>query len=356
MAPFPVAIKKPCRLLIVGGVYVDVINVVTAYPAEDTSCRALRTTKTRGGNAANSAVVLSQLLMASQPGSQVLWLGVVPDRVNADTMLALSQLEAAGVDTSHMEVVGEGTGQPTAYITVSQSTGSRTIVSTRNGLRELSVKHFTAKIDALLDHHSKNDATPLSWCHLECRQMPETLQMARALSERQLVGHHIYMSLEVEKPAMQPQQMLPLISICDVVFFSKEFLHTHEQEILALGNDSALPDDESSFAIACMSALSAAAHTARGLWICPWGSAGAYAFDTETGASFFESALKHEPHLVVDTVGAGDTFVAASIFALTSGATAPEMLCYACAVAGKKVTQQGFIGLNAVIPSFKFCN
>ena len=48
--------------LIVGGLYVDHIHTVESYPEEDTAIRALATRRSRGGNAATSAVVLSQLL------------------------------------------------------------------------------------------------------------------------------------------------------------------------------------------------------------------------------------------------------------------------------------------------------
>ena len=51
--------------LIVGGLYVDHIHTVESYPEEDTAIRALATRRSRGGNAATSAVVLSQLLARS---------------------------------------------------------------------------------------------------------------------------------------------------------------------------------------------------------------------------------------------------------------------------------------------------
>ena len=50
------------RLLIVGGVYVDVLLEVEEYPKEDSACRMLSCTRKRGGNAGTNAVVLAQLV------------------------------------------------------------------------------------------------------------------------------------------------------------------------------------------------------------------------------------------------------------------------------------------------------
>ena len=52
----------------------------------------------------------------------------------------------------------------------------------------------------------------------------------------------------------------------------------------------------------------------------------------------------------VDSVGAGDTFIAALIFALSRGAEPAQALRCGCAVAGRKVTQRGFSGLASAVP------
>ena len=49
-------------------------------------------------------------------------------------------------------------------------------------------------------------------------------------------------------------------------------------------------------------------------------------------------------------VGAGDTFIAALLFALSRGAAPAQALRCGCAVAGRKVTQRGFSGLADAVP------
>ena len=61
--------------LIAGGLYVDELHEVPAFPAEDSTSRALSVRRRRGGNAASTSAVLSQL---AQPGSSVRWMGAVP--------------------------------------------------------------------------------------------------------------------------------------------------------------------------------------------------------------------------------------------------------------------------------------
>jgi sugar/nucleoside kinase (ribokinase family) len=76
--------------------------------------------------------------------------------------------------------------------------------------------------------------------------------------------------------------------------------------------------------------------------ICTWGDQGAAGYDGSTGNSYHCPA--HRPHQVVDTLGAGDTFVATVIAVLLrSPAISIEMATrIGCRVAGHKVGQLGF--------------
>ena len=57
MPRFPLASSLHAhRLLLVGGVYVDVLLEVEEYPEEDSACRMLSCTRKRGGNAVTSCV------------------------------------------------------------------------------------------------------------------------------------------------------------------------------------------------------------------------------------------------------------------------------------------------------------
>lgn len=77
--------------------------------------------------------------------------------------------------------------------------------------------------------------------------------------------------------------------------------------------------------------------------MCPWGVEGAIAIDNENDSHF--SALAKPPAKVVDSLGAGDTFVAATIQSLSHGATLQEAIEFGCLIAGAKV---GFIGYDDI--------
>lgn len=70
-------------------------------------------------------------------------------------------------------------------------------------------------------------------------------------------------------------------------------------------------------------------------------------FDPRSGQDFFQAAERVQP---VDSLGAGDTFNAASLAALALGASVPQMLRCACAVAGRKVAQEGLENLARWVP------
>lgn len=367
-SPFPsTEPTKQLRLLVCGGVYVDVLNEVAAYPQEDSACRALSSTRRRGGNAGNSAVVLARLLSVHAPDCAVSWVGVVPSKENADSAFALSEFARDNIDTSLLEEAGGlEVGQPTAFITLSRETGSRTIVSTRNGCRELSVEHFGRAL-ALADANAEADCREPCWCHLECREMPSVALMAQAyrehataLAPRSASARWRFLSLEVEKPHLEVASLLPLFALCDTIFISREFLERNQAQILAggkaqSGHGHPSSDhgwhsgsaDEGHLAVRCLRALLAQTPGCRALWMVGWGALGAFALDSLPGTCYFQPAFP--PEAVVDSVGAGDTFIGASIYALACGAGPEDALRCACAVAGAKVGRVGFEGLPAAV-------
>lgn len=81
----------------------------------------------------------------------------------------------------------------------------------------------------------------------------------------------------------------------------------------------------------------------RAKLICPWGIEGAIAVDNETDTHF--AALAKSPAKVVDSLGAGDTFVASTIHSLAKGASIQEAIEFGCRIAGAKV---GFVGYDPI--------
>lgn len=77
--------------------------------------------------------------------------------------------------------------------------------------------------------------------------------------------------------------------------------------------------------------------------ICPWGSEGAVAIDHATDT--FYAAPAYPPETVADSLGAGDTFAAATICALSNGKPLAGAIDFGCRVAGAKC---GFAGYDRI--------
>ncbi|XP_075353674.1 ketohexokinase isoform X7 [Mycteria americana] len=76
--------------------------------------------------------------------------------------------------------------------------------------------------------------------------------------------------------------------------------------------------------------------------ICAWAEAGADAVGP--GGELVHSDA-FPPETLVDTLGAGDTFNAAVIFALSAGRSLQDALTFGCQIAGRKCGIQGFDGI-----------
>jgi ketohexokinase len=282
------------KILAVGIATLDIINTVETYPPEDTEVRALSQRKTRGGNATNTLVVLSQL------GHQCHWAGVLIDE--PDSVIIQQELARFNIDNSACRVITDGK-MPTSYISVSQKTGSRSIVHYRD-CPEFSFTDF-----------EKIDLTQFDWIHFEGRNIDQTELMLRYLAK-----HHpsIPCSLEIEKPRTGIEALFTLPSI---LLFSQDYAVAHHhktaQELL-----NSLP---------------------KGIVAsCAWGEQGAWAISAQQ--ELFH-AKAYVPAKVVDTLGAGDTFNAAFIDGLLNNLEISQALTKACELAGKKCGQQGLINL-----------
>ena len=84
--------------------------------------------------------------------------------------------------------------------------------------------------------------------------------------------------------------------------------------------------------------------------ICPWSVEGACAQDGLKNRVFSPS---FPPENVVDTLGAGDTFIASTIFGLSSKWSLADSITFGCQVAGIKVGVKGWeqlrISLNTEV-------
>ncbi len=281
------------RVLAVGGATLDIINSVAAYPAEDEELRAVSRQHCRGGNAANTLVVLSQM------GHHCSWAGMLGD--DAASRFILDDLRENGVDTQWADVHPGGI-TPTSHIISSLATGSRTIVH----YRDLPEYGFTA--------FEKIDLGSFDWIHFEGRDVSVYGAMlkhaAGLLSTARL-------SVEIEKPRDHIDR---LISLADTVMISRSYASAHGY----------------TGAHQLFEALRPRSRTAR--LFATWGEAGAWLQEPD-GMVRHESAFR--PPEVVDTLGAGDVFNAGVIDSLMKGDEPGTALSKAVRLAGVKCGYRG---------------
>lgn len=286
------------QVLGVGVATLDVIDSLEAFPREDSEQRALDRSSRRGGNAANTLAVLSQL------GHACSWVGTLADDAAADQIVADLQSHHIGLDWARRHA---GARSPVSHIIHSRASASRTIIHYRD-LPELEAEDFAAI-----------DLTGFDWVHFEGRHVSACEQMLRRVRERR---PGLIVSLEVEKTRPQIERLFPL---ADVLVFSRAYAR-------ARGFSSA-PE---LFAAARASAAS-------GLLFAAWGEEGGWLDEAEAGQRHLPA---YPPARLVDTLGAGDVFNAGLIDALLRGESPIQALQRANQLAGRKCGRHGLNGLD----------
>jgi len=286
------------KVLGIGNATLDIIHVVDHYPSENEEIRCRQRFVRRGGNAANTLVVLSQLGIACS------WAGVLVN--NPDGEIILEDLSRHGIDTSPCRRVDSGS-VPVSSVLLSKETGSRSITHYRD-LPEYAFRDFESI-----------ELRAFDWLHFEGRNVDETRLMLESLRAGAVA---IPCSIEIEKPRAGIDALFPY---ADVLLFSREYG-------LAMG-----------FADPLSLLGTVRDHCPHADLFCSWGDAGAAAINSQGDA--FESAA-FIPASVVDTLGAGDTFNAAVISGYLDGLETRAILARACRLAGEKCGQYGFDGLG----------
>lgn len=286
------------QILGVGGATLDIIDSLPAYPLEDSEQRALSRRISRGGNAANTLVVLSRL------GHDCSWAGTLAGDAAAGQIVG--DLADHGIDIRWAKRLPGGM-TPTSYILLSRATASRTIIHYRE-LEEYPAEAFAAI-----------DLAPFDWIHFEGRHVADCASMLkRARGE----ASRLRISLEVEKPRTGIEGLFPH---ADVLIFSRGYAEAlgHVEppllfESVRQSNDQAL--------------LFAA-----------WGDGGGWLQQGDAPPLHLPAC---RPVQLVDTLGAGDVFNAGVIHGLSLGEDPVEALRLAVELAGRKCGQLGFDGLE----------
>ncbi|XP_044208474.1 ketohexokinase isoform X4 [Thunnus albacares] len=293
------------KILCVGLVCLDIINVVDKYPEEDTDSRCLSQRWQRGGNASNSCTVLSLL------GAPCAFMGSLTAGPVANFIVDDFSRRAVDISAVVWQVKGQ---TPCACCVVCPSSGSRTVVLSDTNLPDATANDF-----------SKVDLRQFKWIHWEGRNAEEQVKMIQrvelynsTLPQQQ----KITISVEIEKTR---EALYQLFAHGDVVFISKDVARH-------FGFQSAQTALKGLYGRVKQGAV----------LICAWAEKGADALGPD-GSVVHSDAFP--PETLVDTLGAGDTFNAAVIYKLANGGSLQDALTFGCRVAGSKCGFHGYDGI-----------
>ncbi|KAI8930160.1 Ribokinase-like protein [Entophlyctis helioformis] len=323
------------NIFVVGAIYQDVILHVDEFPEEDSKTRAKR----QGGNTLD---VLSQLrplhphpmhlaMVASLAGTD-------PTSTSPSTATDVTRdLAARNISLSHSVFHGCSVRQPTAWIISTPAT--RTILN-ENSLPDLTAAAFGAS--ALPAIRMALERGERVWVHFEGRSVAEIRGMVAALGDLRSAGNagdagRLTVSVEFEK--LGRPDLESLLPVADVAFFSKAWVAgnaAHQRD----GSEMDASDH------ACgeyLRSVGKAQCRAGAHLFATWGEHGA--FHVQAG----QDAVTHLPSPpvhAVDTIGAGDTFVAGVLFGMGCAQQSPVVAGnFATQLASAKCGQNGFGGI-----------
>ncbi|KAI1155740.1 Ribokinase-like protein [Nemania diffusa] len=222
------------------------------------------------------------------------------------------------VDFSRCIFRDESEDPASSYIIRNLASGSRTIVN-YNDLAEMTFDEFVAVAESLGGD---------KWYHFEGRIPATTLQCIQWLRRSNPKAR---VSVEIEKPGREGLENL--VAEADVVFFSRSWA---ESKLYRSAEE-------------CLVAQSAKARRGSHLF-CTWGSQGA-AWASPDGATTVSCPATQSGQTirVLDTVGAGDTFIAGILFGFLHHNyewNSWAKLSFAVQLATCKVQQEGFDDLS----------
>ena len=293
------------KILGIGNTLLDIVLSTSHFPKEDEEIRATRRDFQVGGNISNTLYVLKQLGHSTDLVSTI-----AGDHASKQI---LSGLKDHGIGTQHLQRYIQGQ-TPTSYITLNNETGSRTIT------------HFRNLPEVDFDFFAKIEVENYDWLHFEGRNIENLIGM---INIAKTFLTHQPISLEVEKDRQGIDSAIPLANL---IIFSHHF-----------AKQRGFKDGER--LLTEMKKLAPNANL-----LCTWGKQGAW-------FSAPQSNIQHQPihpiPQILDTLGAGDTFNAALIHAISEKKDLKSAVQFASQLAGRKCQQRGLDNLLTEIKDKK---
>ncbi|MDX1351444.1 MAG: PfkB family carbohydrate kinase [Thiomicrorhabdus sp.] len=283
------------KILGIGNSVLDIIFSVDHYPQEDEEVRAQTKQISTGGNVNNTLYVLNQ------HGHQTdICTSVAAD---SEAKQLLTGLAERNISTEHVQKFIKGR-TPSSFITLNAQNGHRTIVHYRD-LPEISFDFF-----------AKIEIEEYDWLHFEGRnmaQLPGMINIAKTFLTYQPI------SLEVEKPR---EGIEALFENVNLIIFSH-----HYAKAKGFANGHALLEGLNLDNVNL---------------VCTWGKEGVWVKPINGSIEHIQAL---NINLVIDTLGAGDTFNAGLIHGLLNKQSLYEAAQYANQLAAKKCQQPGLDNL-----------
>ncbi|WP_321324369.1 PfkB family carbohydrate kinase [Thiomicrorhabdus sp.] len=283
------------KILGIGNSVLDIILTVDHHPQEDEELRASNKQISTGGNVNNSLYVLNQLGHQTDICTTI--------AADSESKQLLSGLAERNISTEHVQKFIKGR-TPTSFVTLNAENGHRTIV------------HFRDLPEISFDFFAKIEIEEYDWLHFEGRnmaQLPGMVNIAKTFLTYQPI------SLEVEKPR---EGIETLFNSVNLIIFSH---HYAKAKGFANGKE-----------------LLESLDLPNANLVCTWGEDGVW---LKAPGGSIEHVEAEQVNPVIDTLGAGDTFNAGLIHALTEKQPLADAVSYASKLAAKKCLQPGLDNL-----------
>lgn len=301
------------KILSVGLICADVVNYVVNYPIEDSDERIDRIIWTSGGNATNVSKVLKSLDI------QCDLYGTLGCKDDPATITVEHELGNLGISLEKCE--RRITCQlPTSSVIVNQENGSRTILHYNENILEPTFEEFTTKFP---------DFSQYDVIYFEGRNLQQVKQMIDHVvnwrsSNKNENCHKPKIIVELEKPRHELDEIVT--SGVNYVVLGKMFT-----TFRGFSDSSKACKELGDFFFTKNENLEAL--------LCPWGDQGAAIW---TPNEPVVNVPAYNPDRVIDTLGAGDSFIAGCIFALKNDLRCKEVAKMGCKVAGLKCGSIGY--------------